>query len=574
LARKLFVALTLVGSIVLTLLFLNLISTVPTQAQGPAVDFAVTEFSADRGPDLEKGEPVHFTVTVMNAGTDSNLSTVPCAIFVDDALYWVWKIDQNGADPGQPVRMWFDVVFFDDGVHTVYVMADYGDLNGETNEDNNQSPTLSFDVSDGCPRCTEPSLSGTGALDGYTWGFFEGRVVPTTAEVRVYSTDTSLLADWQYTADATSYYLIENLVAGNYRVWGEGCWVDGDWPGNGYATIYRDYEDKAVTEGSTTRANLVVIAYDYDTPLVRPDAPLISETHGIANGQWTSVTMPIFQITQQNTSFAYPLWSWSGPNTCTPFPSVENHGDLVDVGGFYNLQISGVYTFSAASRQFRLIGDAANFTYKLDLSPPSAPASVSIGSLQSGEWTNTTYLSGTWTASSDLHAGVSHYLVCLGDAACGPDQVVISPTTVYTWSAGDVAADGTYFLRVRAVDAAGNASDVSSFIYRLDRGSPTITRTSDSPVATTGAVTLTWTVGDSLSDLVSHQVVYTHTTTGMTGTQVLSGTARQWLHLFDTPGTYQVAITSQDEAGNTSPPAVWQVTVPSPLYLPLIFKDD
>lgn len=196
--------------------------------------------------------------------------------------------------------------------------------------------------------------------------------------------------------------------------------------------------------------------------------------------------------------------------------------------------------------------------YYFDNAAPPAPASVRVGLASNGVWTNQVYTVGTWLPVTDPHSGLSHYLACFGSATCTPGDVVTGTTYNFSPPLGD----GEYALRVRSVDYATNQSGVSSFNYRLDTTPPVITPTSGSGVVTTtGWVTLTWSSADNLSGLNQHRVVYTNTSTGVSGSNSLSAGSRQWVYNLIGDGSYDITVRAVDLAGNESAAAAWTAFV-------------
>ncbi len=141
----------------------------------------------------------------------------------------------------------------------------------------------------------------------------------------------------------------------------------------------------------------------------------------------------------------------------------------------------------------------AVYDLAVDTTPPSKPATPTTTTPTADNkptW--------TWTASTDNASGIDHYLVYLGTAPSNFNIVNGATANVnsYTSSALD---SGDYYLAVKAVDKAGNESEIS------DMGTVNITFGLPSNLnavaqANTTAIELTWT-GPSLTE-IDHYNVY------------------------------------------------------------------
>jgi hypothetical protein len=261
-------------------------------------------------------------------------------------------------------------------------------------------------------------------------------------------------------------------------------------------------------------------AYVLDT--AAPSTPTVSGPSGLDNA--TSAT-----------------WTWGAEagatSTCVlvkdgvPGPASPcASGDVVALpaDGAYELDV----TVTDAAGNASAVGRSA--TYTLDATAPAAPSVVTPTSPASDRSPDFTF-----TAESGATAQcqwLSGSTVILPWAAC---------TSPY---AADLSAspDADYLLQVRVTDAAGNVSAVgSSLAYRLDTAAPAAPVVSmPSGPATTTTPTVTWTgeAGSTGSCVLTHDGV----------AQPAAACATPWQPTLAGDGSWSVAVTLSDQAGNTS----------------------
>lgn len=129
---------------------------------------------------------------------------------------------------------------------------------------------------------------------------------------------------------------------------------------------------------------------------------------------------------------------------------------------------NGSYRLQATTRNLggqTLVGDGVTFSY--DATPPTAPGQVSDGQDATDDLFSslTDQLTVNWTASQDVETGVVGYQSAVGTSAGQTDVRTWSDTASglsATISGLTLASGTTYFVSVRAVDAAGNVSSATS----------------------------------------------------------------------------------------------------------------
>jgi fibronectin type 3 domain-containing protein len=188
-----------------------------------------------------------------------------------------------------------------------------------------------------------------------------------------------------------------------------------------------------------------------------------------------------------------------------------------------------------------------------DTTPPTAPASVVATA------TSQSHIDLTWAASTD-DVGVTGYRVerCQG-AGCTSFVQVGTPTAT-SFASDGLAAGTAYSFRVRAVDAAQNASAYSATATATTKqpdGTPPSSPTGLHATAVSSSeIDLSWTASTDDTGVVSYGVSACSgagcTSFAPLGTTAGTTFAAQGL-LASTPYTFRV--TAADGAGNTSPPS-------------------
>ncbi len=205
-----------------------------------------------------------------------------------------------------------------------------------------------------------------------------------------------------------------------------------------------------------------------------------------------------------------------------------------------------------------------------DTTAPSVPANVSAT-------VNESTVDIDWTASTD-NVGVTGYSVYRGTSsgfvANAGSRIADVTTNEYT-DAG--LAAGSYYYKVTAVDASGNASDVSAAsneatVVVVDTEAPS-TPTDLAAASTGSTVDLTWTAStDNVG--VTGYTLYRGATAGFTANAASSIGDSGTTSYADTglaDGTYYYRVAARDAAGNASTPsASVSVVVGEPVGEPVV----
>ena len=151
----------------------------------------------------------------------------------------------------------------------------------------------------------------------------------------------------------------------------------------------------------------------------------------------------------------------------------------------------------------------------IDSHAPSLPTSVSPGcTAANNAWQNDCPDANfTWMGASDgLGSGIHHYNVYFGS---DPDGVAYPVISSPAYNPPAVPANGVYYLRLRALDAANNASVWSTlFTLRYDSGlptNPTSVSSSHSPSAWSNlnCILMSWSgAADALSGIAGYDTTW------------------------------------------------------------------
>ncbi len=116
-------------------------------------------------------------------------------------------------------------------------------------------------------------------------------------------------------------------------------------------------------------------------------------------------------------------------------------------------------------------GATSSKTYKLDVTAPAAPTSVTTSPTASSTWTNDTTVSLSWSGIIDDHSGVSYAQYKIDSGSW------VNISTSYGITSGTVpitiSSSGTHTIYVRGVDKVGYSGATKSVVYKLDVNKPT-----------------------------------------------------------------------------------------------------
>ncbi|MBP6963397.1 MAG: hypothetical protein KBC96_03215, partial [Armatimonadetes bacterium] len=252
-------------------------------------------------------------------------------------------------------------------------------------------------------------------------------------------------------------------------------------------------------------------------------------------------------------------WVQSAGYTFTGAEPVWNTSDLVAAasadGGWY-LHVQGLNAQGDAN------GTLALGPYNFDGTPPENPTSaVEVGGAADGEWQSlVSDPSFTWSGASDALSGIGGYYVYFGEADDGTSETQVT-AAAYDPPAADT---GTYYLRVCAMDGAGNRSPdwVTLFTFKYDGTKPETPIVSDDGPYTgsRSALNAYWYCSDPESAIAEYRYAVG---TAVGGDDVVAwtsaGTATDATIDIPTPGmisgtTYFISVKARSEGGIWSDP--------------------
>ncbi|MFA5161208.1 MAG: lectin like domain-containing protein [Elusimicrobiales bacterium] len=207
----------------------------------------------------------------------------------------------------------------------------------------------------------------------------------------------------------------------------------------------------------------------------------------------------------------------------------------------------GVYWFMIKTQdKAGNMSTVASYSFRIDATAPSAPtlttkpASVSSGKNPSFAWT-----------ASDGGSGMSGYLYEL--SSTGSWDGAASTATATGSASFSNLADGNYWFLVKARDAAGNLSSVTSYAFAIDSGAPATPVFTSQPAAVIAVknASFEWTASDGGSSVASY--LYELSTSGTWSDSVAVSTTASAVSLSNlSDGSYWFMVKARDSAGNTS----------------------
>ena len=202
-------------------------------------------------------------------------------------------------------------------------------------------------------------------------------------------------------------------------------------------------------------------------------------------------------------------------------------------------------------------GWSATSSFVVDTVPPGAPT---LDAPASAARTNSSTLNGTFVDSDGTDSGTVDFQLC-SNASCSSvvgssTSSTVTPGAAASWT--PVVADGTYWWRLRATDAAGNQTGwTSTQSFVLDTNPPA-TPTATGPVdgAYLGAAPAlggNFSSSDSGdSGTINVKLCNGSCVTGSSASGIANGGSGSWTPTGLADGTYTWQVQAQDAAGNTS----------------------
>jgi hypothetical protein len=336
---------------------------------------------------------------------------------------------------------------------------------------------------------------------------------------------------------------------------------------NGYLATVDGSGNASATGLTPTRSGSTAATYLTGAPSSwAPATPLpdgkysyrVRAYDGAAFGVWSSgwvqftvdATGPVTAIassTNPNETLWYsnnkPAWAWSA-SAASPIKGYSSALDqtsnttpdtVSDGTGTAYTQATALadgvwYLHIRAQGTTNIWGAADHFKMNIDATNPSQPASVSSTTHVPNVPSNTKVIHAIWTAGSDATSGVAGYSYAFNTSQSAPADTVLDVSAATLSGDSPQLGDGTYWIHVRTIDQAGNASgDVAYGPIIIDTAGPTAPTLPDLACAPQDA---------------THWYAQTSTTCAWTPTDGAVG----WSYSFDAnqngdPGTTQNAST-------------------------------
>lgn len=287
----------------------------------------------------------------------------------------------------------------------------------------------------------------------------------TTDYTSSYSTETNLRPGWaHYSGD----YLVDNVRVRK-------------WMATEPTASFGTEESSLQSPGTYTSHNL-------DLQYIYKWGDCSGECIGASTAFAANVTIPantsaLFEVRHSaNGSTGWSAWTTIDTYTSSG-TKTKNRTEMVSlVGDITNRYVQTRITLTSSDGVSNPSVADYQYDFTTDVDPPSN-ISGGLGysanggdSLTTDTWYNYSApyftLSGATDVDSGMTGGYSGYWVCFGASNCEPTGGTFRTTANYT--ASSLVSGNTYYLRVKAVDAAGNIADTAyqAFIYKYDATNP------------------------------------------------------------------------------------------------------
>gem|GEM_PF-1309147 len=295
---------------------------------------------------------------------------------------------------------------------------------------------------------------------------------------------------------------------------------------------------------SATNYSVTVIAKDAAGNLSDPSTELIVRTLDEIIPDTQAPTVPAGLSSASVTETGFTLtWAASADDVGVTGYDVYRNGILLNTVTGTSMNITGLnagatYSMTVSAK------DAANnvsarsnilYVTTADFQAPTVPTGLSSAAVTETSFTF------NWTASTD-NAGVTGYDVYR-------NGTLLNTITGISFNVTGLSAGSAYSMTVRARDAAGNTSGLSSILYvtTADLHAPNVPAGLAAANITETSFSLTWTPSTDNVGVTGYDVyrngslLNSVTSASMTITGLNAGTA------------YAITIRAKDAAGNTSP---------------------
>jgi large repetitive protein len=237
---------------------------------------------------------------------------------------------------------------------------------------------------------------------------------------------------------------------------------------DGTYTVQATQSDEAGNVGESTASTFTVdttapsVSLNAIATLTNNPTPTFTGTGGTASGDATTVTVTI-----------YSGFSTSGSVVTSGTPSLGGNGWSWTVAAGH-LKDASTYTVQVSQRdQAGNVGKSNAATFKVDTSPPI----LTITSPKSGETLKSSRptFSGTTNNGTGEPLGVTIEISNTETASAQTFETSRNGSSWTTGNSGPRLANGTYMVRVREADAAGNVGESPALTFVVESPAPTVT---------------------------------------------------------------------------------------------------
>ncbi|MBV9280283.1 MAG: L,D-transpeptidase [Chloroflexi bacterium] len=227
-----------------------------------------------------------------------------------------------------------------------------------------------------------------------------------------------------------------------------------------------------------------------DTPAAPPDPAGLSmalpgSAKSLPSGSWIPATSFVVRFQAQVTTGALsPEVEVEAAGV--PFRGQANYtGPSLTSSGAATVRVTGLANGTTYHWQARVVdasglssswvpfasGGGGKFDVGVDLTPPSRPLITSATNPDQHRWYHNQLVSFHWT-SRDTLSGVKGFSYVIGPR---PGAVPAGAAAARSGITVATLGDGTWYLSVRSIDAAGNWSPTATFQVQIDRQAPRVT---------------------------------------------------------------------------------------------------
>ncbi|PIZ51728.1 hypothetical protein COY28_04830, partial [Candidatus Woesearchaeota archaeon CG_4_10_14_0_2_um_filter_57_5] len=278
--------------------------------------------------------------------------------------------------------------------------------------------------------------------------------------------NSSLHFTWSGASDHESDLLHLPLTY-RYRLYDtNGSWIHSSWQDGQSAaavTITTDLENghnytlavQAINSvglnSSTAWSDGIIV--DIDPPF----APKLSSPTHPTETNWTNANEPLFLFNSSDATSSIAAYSYLLDQSALTTPDlIPEQGSNITFAAVDD----GIYYFHVMARDNASNwGSASHYTIRVDTSAPSIPQ------MNGSVFANTTNVTITWFASSDI-SGIAGYYLEVGSTSGGNDTFAADVDNVTSYNV-DLSAAGDYFARVKARNGAGIWSAWSSSVSAI-----------------------------------------------------------------------------------------------------------